>query len=299
MVPGGQNDGQLCSPIGRVRCREHLLHCVRPHDKSTDGSDRRAVRLPRTNSSSRKCRPPGTGPSTFGPGTQENRTVIVMTSPVTQRDSHLKDAVIAELAWTPNVNASKIGVAVIDGAVTLAGEVLTYPEGEQAERAALRVRGVTAIADEIGGPCPRGYAQRQRHRPPGRGNARPRRRRARRVGESRCAPSCRDISGEVNWQYQRSAAHRAVAYLKGVTAVVNNIRITPKPSAADTKSAITAALIRNARVEARNIDVTASPDGTVTLTGTVNSWHERRQAEHAAWAAPGVSAVDNRLKVRS
>lgn len=75
--------------------------------------------------------------------------MIVMTSPVTQRDSHLKDAVIAELAWTPNVNASKIGVAVIDGAVTLAGEVLTYPEREQAEWAALRVRGVTAIADEI------------------------------------------------------------------------------------------------------------------------------------------------------
>lgn len=211
----------------------------------------------------------------------------------------MRDAVAAELAWTPNVNATNIGVAVIDGVVTLSGEVLSYPEREQAERAALRVRGVPAIADEI-----------EVHLP---GNAPSDSDIARQAAEmldravdvpegavqAAVHHQIVTLSGDVSWQYQRAAAHRAVAYLKGVTAVVNNIRITPQPSVADTKSAITAALIRNARVEARNIDVATRPDGTVTLTGTTNSWHERRQAEHAAWSAPGVTAVENLLRVRS
>jgi peptidoglycan/xylan/chitin deacetylase (PgdA/CDA1 family) len=105
------------------------------------------------------------------------------------------------------------------------------------------------------------------------------------------------LTGTVNWHYQREAAHRAVAYLKGVSSVVNSIEIVPKASVANAKSAITAALVRNARLEAKNITVTAVAGGIVRLTGTVNSWTERRQAEHAAWAAQGVVGVDNQLRV--
>lgn len=88
-----------------------------------------------------------------------------------------------------------------------------------------------------------------------------------------------------------------MSYLKGVTAVVNLVTLEPEVSAAHTKSAITAALVRIARVEAKNIEVTTQPDGTVRLTGTVNSLHALRRAEHAAWAAPGVYGVDDQLVV--
>jgi len=231
----------------------------------------------------------------------DNQQVGIITAMTTierrsKEDQVLQRAVGTELNWTPSVNAEKIGVAVIDGVVTLSGEVDAYPEKGLAEKAALRIPGVRAIANEI-----------EVHRDWGAPSDTDIARQASQMLE--LAVDVPDtvqasvhqhiitLTGTVEWQYQREAAHRSVAYLPGVTAVVNMIILMPHVSVADTKSAITAALIRNARVEAKRIIVSAEPDGTVELTGTVNSLHELRQAEHAAWAAPGVIAVNNRLSV--
>jgi osmotically-inducible protein OsmY len=104
------------------------------------------------------------------------------------------------------------------------------------------------------------------------------------------------LKGEVEWNFQREAAARSVRDLLGVVGVTNGITLTPHVRITDVQAKIEAALKRNAEVDARRIHVTAA-DGKVTLTGNVHSWTERREATMAAWAAPGVHEVDNRLAV--
>ncbi|SDP38498.1 Osmotically-inducible protein OsmY, contains BON domain [Nakamurella panacisegetis] len=212
-------------------------------------------------------------------------------------DADLKSAVLQELEWTPSVDAVNIGVSVTDGAVTLSGEVDSYPDKEQAERAALRVRGVLAVADEIvvRSLVPTNDTDVARHAAEAIEHAVD-------VPDHTVKVTVRHgvvtLTGAVAWQYQRDAARRAVAYLKGVRGVVNDIKIHRGGMAADAKAAIVAALHRNAQVEAQNITVTATPDGTVRLSGSAHSWFERQQAEHAAWSAPGVTDVENELRVQ-
>lgn len=217
-----------------------------------------------------------------------------------QTDHELKEAITDELDWTPSVKADRIGVALTDGAVTLSGEVQSYPEKEAALRATMRVRGVTAVADEIvvrhawGVPEDADIAREA-------GAALDR---SVTVPSGRVKAAVHDraitLSGEVDWQYQREAARHAVAALKGVSAVWNTIRLKPSivVSPAEAKAKITAALVRNARVDAQHVKV-AVTGSEISLTGTVSSWAERRQAENAAWFAPGVTEVDNRLTVTS
>jgi osmotically-inducible protein OsmY len=104
------------------------------------------------------------------------------------------------------------------------------------------------------------------------------------------------LSGDVEWDFQRQAAYKAVAKLSGVIGVVNNISIKPKITATNVKSEILKAFERNATLEMKGIDVQVS-GSKVTLTGTVHSWNERQEAEWAAWAAPGVTDVYNKLEV--
>jgi osmotically-inducible protein OsmY len=106
------------------------------------------------------------------------------------------------------------------------------------------------------------------------------------------------LSGTVDWQYQRQAAHRAVATAPGVTSVRNMVGLKAPigVSLADAKMKITAALSRNAQLDAQHVKLSLS-GSTVTLTGTVASWAEKRQAERATWCAPGVTDVDNQLKI--
>jgi osmotically-inducible protein OsmY len=105
------------------------------------------------------------------------------------------------------------------------------------------------------------------------------------------------LSGEVEWQYQREASGYAVHHLKGVKGVHNLIAIRPKVRAGDLKTVINEALVRHAQLDSATIGVATSQSGAVTLRGTVRSWAEREQAENACWAAPGITAVDNGLRV--
>jgi len=225
--------------------------------------------------------------------------VDIMTNRNHLTDAQLKAAVTEELGWLPYLNSAKIGVAVNDGAVMLSGEVDSYPEKLHAEKAALRVRGVTAIAEEL---TVRGKWQ-------GAGDADIAREatqaldRAVNVPEGAVTATVHDhvitLSGHVPWQYQREAAGRAVRYLKGVTNIHNTITIKPTVSAAGVKASINAALVRSAQLESSHITVKDDTQGVVRLEGTVHSWAERQAAQDAAWFAPGVTDVVNDLLVRN
>jgi osmotically-inducible protein OsmY len=214
-------------------------------------------------------------------------------------DHELKDGLERELDWTSDVDNDHVGIAVNDGAVTLSGQVASYPEKAAAVSAALRVRGVTAIADEIV----------VRHLFGPRADADIARTAAAVIASTVVVPSGRvsatvhhhevTLTGTVAWHHQRVAAKHAVAAIPGVTAVHNLIEIVPVAEMVpsdDAKANVTAALLRNAELDAQHVAVTVN--GTeIQLTGHVSSWAAQHQAEFAAWCTPGVTHVDNRLLI--
>jgi osmotically-inducible protein OsmY len=104
------------------------------------------------------------------------------------------------------------------------------------------------------------------------------------------------LKGNLDWQYQKDAAARALRDLIGVRGVTNNIIVQSRVKSVDVRDKIEAAFKRSAEIDARRIAVTAE-DGKVILSGNVRSWAERQEAERAAWAAPGVIQVDDRLSI--
>jgi osmotically-inducible protein OsmY len=212
----------------------------------------------------------------------------------------LRDDILDELGYEPIVDAAHIGVAVDQNVVTLTGHVGSYAQKLAAISAVRRVRGVQGIADEIevryssdAKPSDDEIAKRAINTL---------------VWDS-VVPSeaikvtVRDgwvtLTGKVNWHYQKSSAERDIGRLSGVHGMINNIEIEAHAKAGNVKRKIEDALKRHAEVEAKEIIVTVRDDGEVLLEGKVDNWAEKFAVEDAAWSAPGVKNVRDRLTIAS
>lgn len=210
-------------------------------------------------------------------------------------DKVLRQFIIDELDFEPSIDAANIGVAVENGIVTLTGHVASYVQKIAAERAVQRIKGVKAIAEEIEVRYPD---------QPKRSDDEIAQRAVSILNWSVQVPpdiihltvqkGWVTLTGTVEWQFQRLAAESAVRKLSGIIGVTNLIEIKPHVAAADIHRKIMDSLKRNAEVEADSIRVIVDHD-KVTLEGKVKAWYERKLAERAAWSAPGVKTVEDRL----
>lgn len=216
------------------------------------------------------------------------------TATLTGTDVRLRNFVVRELDWDPEVDASAIGVSAKNGVVTLTGFIDTYAGKLAAERVAKRVRGVRAVANDI---TVRLTVERTDADIA-----------ADAAAALKLQTTCADkvqiavhhghigLTGTVEWFTQKQAAAAAVRYVPGVRGVANYIDVAPKPAFRDVHRRIVAALHRNADLDARNLRVEVAGD-VVTLTGTVGSCQQREAAEHGAASAPGIRLVQNRIVV--
>jgi osmotically-inducible protein OsmY len=213
-------------------------------------------------------------------------------------DSQLQENVQDELRWEPGIHEAEVGAAVMGGVVTLAGYVDSYGEKYLAVRAVERLAGVKAVVDNLEVRVP--GALRRTDTDIAHAAVRAFEWDSQ-VPQDAIKLAVRDgwvtIEGEVEWQYQRTAAERTVRFLTGVSGVTNLIRVVPRhASALDVGAKIKEALRRSAEIDSAHVTV-ETHDGSVTLKGTVRSYAERRDAERAAWGAPGVTKVDDRILV--
>ena len=213
-------------------------------------------------------------------------------------DIAIKEDVLDELAWQPDIDETQIGVIVEEGVVTLSGVVDKYSKKLAAEKAVKRVTGVRAVAEDIEVKYGNSYKKTDKEIAKAVANAL----------QWNASVSETDIdikvengwvhlSGEVAWSYQKIAARKAVDKLLGVKGIRDEIRLKKSIRPFEVKDRIKKAFERIATVDAEGIEVVTSGH-TVTLKGTVSSIQEKENAEEAAYMAPEVYHVVNELKVQ-
>jgi len=217
------------------------------------------------------------------------------TKTVTAEDKQLRDAVQRQIEWEPEITSKDISVAVHDDVVSLGGFAHSYMEKVAAEKAAKRVYGVKAIANDI--EVKLGI---EKSDPEIARDAVETLQRSYSVPDGRIKVMVKDgqivLEGTVDWYYQKQAAETAVRDLAGVKSLSNRIEVKARVTPQDVRTKIEEALRRNAEVDARRV-VVSTHDGTVELRGNVRSWFEKEEAATAAWAAPGVTRVENNILV--
>ena len=212
-------------------------------------------------------------------------------------DSQLQRDIFDEMRWDPQVGRAELGIAVKDGVVTLSGTVGTYSQKLAGERAAERVSGVKAVADDVQVHLQGSGKRTDTEIAHAAVNA---------FTWDTEVPNDKIIvkvdngwitlDGSVPYRFQSDAAERAVRFLIGVKGVTNLIHVSPPVSTFEVKTKIEEAFKRSASIDSKQISV-ESLNGKITLKGTVRSWAERRDAERAAWSAPGVKEVEDRILV--
>lgn len=219
---------------------------------------------------------------------------FMSTASLSDTDVRVRDAVMRQLDWDPEVDAGAVGVSAKKGAVTLTGYIDTYAGKLAAERAAKRVRGVRAVANDIQVRLKLERTDADiaadvvrmldlRSTIPNNVQA------AVHIGHV-------TLTGKVDWLFQKREAEKALRHVRGVRDVSNHISVAPRAVERDVKHRIVEALHRNANLDARHITVALSGDNAI-LTGSVGTWLQRESAERAAADAPGIAHVDNRIVV--
>jgi osmotically-inducible protein OsmY len=213
------------------------------------------------------------------------------------QDSNLQDAVTRELSWEPGVTSAHIGVTAKAGVVTLTGHVENYGEKFAAEQAARRVKGVKAVVEELevrlafenrrdDGDIAAAAINRLEWDsivPQG-------------AVKIKVEKGWVTLSGEVKWNFQRDAVANDVRTLFGVVGVSNQVGVEAHPRASDVEEKIDEALKRSWYFDEDSVNVTVN-GGTVHLTGTVQTPHDKQAAGRAAWQAAGTTRVDNDIMI--
>jgi osmotically-inducible protein OsmY len=214
-------------------------------------------------------------------------------------DDELRRQVAAELSWDPQVDSEVIEVSAGSGTVTLRGTVDSLRQKQAGSKAAARVRGVIRVANELRVRIP---GRDQRDDDDLRGDV------LEALMLDGSVPMTVDaqardglvtLTGTAQWHYQREKAESRAAEVPGVARIDNAITLTQADAddAGDARAAIMAALRRDAVLEADALSVETFSGGLVAVSGTVRSWVAHDHAVAAAWSAPGVMQIDDRISV--